>query len=124
MQNKEQFKVKKILVSISVLIVVVLLISVYLYQSFQIDLIMKDLHALHEQRNQLLSETESLQAEVNRLSNIDRVARIAREQFNLEFSDDQVYVIRIDETENLREIKEMFARQDDKMQKIKSAGIQ
>lgn len=124
MQNKQEFKIKKILVSVSVLIVVVLLISVYLYQSFQIDLNMKDLHALHEKRNQLLSETESLQAEVNRLGNIDRVARIAREQFNLEFSDEQVYVIRIDEMENLREIKEMFARQDDKMQKIKSAGIQ
>ena len=123
-KQKQDFKIRKMLISISLLIFIVLLISVYLYQSFKIDLIMKDLHALHEKRKQLISETESLQAEVDRLSNIDRVSKVAREKFDLEFSDEQTLVVRIDENEKINEIKEQFARQDSKTHKMKSAGLQ
>lgn len=123
LKKNDEFKMRRMLAGISALIIIVLLISVYLYQSFQIDLIMKDLHVLHEKRNDLLSETERLQAEVDRLSNIDRVAQIARDKFDLEFSDEQALVVKIDQTDDLVRIKKQFAQQDKKIEQVKSAGI-
>ena len=105
------------------LVLVVLVVSSYLYQSFQIDLIMKDMHVLHQKKKQLLSETESLQAEVNRLSNIDRISRIAAKDFNLTFSNESQLVIKIDDADNFERLKEQFAQEETKIKKIKTAGM-
>ena len=124
---KKQTKEKKgssTILSVFFLSVVVLLVSVYLYQSFQIDLIMKDLHSLQQNKERLMSETETLQGKVDRLSNIDRVSKIAREKFNLEFSEDAPRVIKIEDGGNLDAIKKKFNNEEDKIRNIKSAGIQ
>ena len=102
----------------------VALVSVYLYQSFQIDLIMKDMHKMHQYKKQLISETESLQAEVGRLSNIDVISKAAREKFYLHFSREQFMVVRLGDSDDLKYIQQQFALDDKNTQKINAAGIQ
>jgi cell division protein FtsL len=125
MQNKKsEKKVWKTTGNVLFLIIVVIIVSSYLYQSFQIDLIMQDMHALQVKKKQLLSETENLQAEVERLSNIDRISRKAIKDFGLEFSNENQFAIKIGDTDDLIELKEKFAQEDLKIEKIKTAGIQ
>jgi cell division protein FtsL len=124
MKKKNENKIWKKTGSVFFLVIVVVIVSSYLYQSFQIDLIMTDMHALHKKKKQLLSETESLQAEVNRLSNIDRISRIANQDFDLHFSDEEQLVIKIEDADNFQNLKEQFAQEDSKIQKINTAGIQ
>ncbi|KAA3611120.1 MAG: hypothetical protein D8M58_14190 [Calditrichaeota bacterium] len=124
MKNNNDNKFWKTTGNAFFLVIVVVIVSSYLYQSFQIDLIMSDMHALHEKKKQLLSETESLQAEVNRLSNIDRISKIANEKFDLYFGDGEQLVIKIEDADNLEKIKEQFAQEETKIQEIKTAGMQ
>jgi len=124
MKKKNENKIWKTTGSVFFLIIVVVVVSSYLYQSFQIDLIMSDMHSLHQKKKQLLSETESLQAEVNRLANIDRISSIANEKFDLQFSDESLLVIKIDDADNFDKLKEQFAQEESKIKKIKTAGIQ
>lgn len=82
------------------------------------------MHKMHQHKKQLISETESLQAEVGRLSNIDVISKIANEKFKLQYSREQIKVVRIDDSEDLNNIKQQFALDDKNKQKISAAGIQ
>ena len=124
MRKKNNSKLSNRVVSILSLGTVVIFFSIYLYQSFQIDLIMKDLHHLHQQKKQLMSETESLQAEIDRLSNIDVISKAAIEKYGLEFSREQFLAIKIDDADDLQSIKTQFVQEQKKIEKIKTAGIQ
>ena len=124
MRKKINNKFNNTFVSVLSLGIIVIFFSIYLYQSFQIDLIMKDLHNLHQQKKQLISETESLQAEIDRLGNIDVISKAAREKYGLEFSREQFLAIKIDDANDLKSIKTQFAREEKKIEKIKTAGIQ
>ena len=117
-------KLNSTVVSVLSLGFIVVIFSVYLYQSFQIDLIMKDLHQLHQEKKQLISETASLQSEIDRLSNIDVISKIAKEKFGLDFSREQFSVVKIDDFDDLYSIKKQFAQEEKKIEKIKTAGIQ
>lgn len=121
---KSKSKTGGMLVSIFSLGFIVALVSTYLYQSFQIDLIMKDMHKMHQYKKQLISETESLQAEVGRLSNIDVISKTAKEKFNLHFSREQSMVLKIEDSNDLNNIKQQFALDDKDRQQINAAGIQ
>jgi len=123
MKKKNENNIWKTTGNAILLIIVVVVVSSYLYQSFQIDLIMADMHKLHQKKKQLLSETESLQAEVNRLSNIDRVSGIASEKFDLHLSNESQLVIKIEDTDNFEKLKEQFVQDGTKIQKIKTAGM-
>lgn len=124
MKNKKDKKLNSMLISILTLGLIVTFISTYLYQSFQIDLIMKDLHKLHQQKKELLSETERLDAQVNRLSNIDVISKTAREKFDLHFDNNPYLVIKIDDMQDLYSLKEQLALNTKDEQKIITAGIQ
>ena len=124
MKKKNNNKLNRTVVSVLSLGIIVVFFSMYLYQSFQIDFIMQDLHQLHQQKKQLLSETESLHAEIDRLSNIDVISKMAREKYGLEFSREQFLVVKIDDSDDLYAIQKQFAQEDKKIEKIKTAGIQ
>ena len=88
---------------------IILLLSMDMYQKFKIDLIMKDLHQLEERKKQLISETELLRSEVDRLKNIDRISKIAKEKLNLVNNSDEAVVIQIEDLDELDELKTKFA---------------
>jgi len=102
---------------------VILLLSMDMYQKFKIDLIMKDLHQLEERKKQLLSETELLRSQVDRLRNIDRISGIAQEKLNLINNTDETIVIQIDGLDELDELKTKFANRRNKDQKYNMAGV-
>ena len=102
---------------------IILLLSMDMYQKFKIDLIMKDLHRLEEKKKQLLSETELLRSEVNRLRNIDRISGIARDKLGLINNTDEAAVIEIDGIEKVEELKTEFANKRSKEQKYNLAGV-
>jgi cell division protein FtsL len=113
---------KKIIAIVS-LLGLVLVISTRMYQGFQVDLMMKDLHQLEEERKKILSETSKLRAEVNRLKNVDRISRIAAEKFDLVINNDPVTMIRIENFETLNKVKRNFADRKNEQGKISVAGV-
>ena len=102
---------------------VILLLSLDMYQKFKIDLIMKDLHQLEERKKQLISETELLRSQVDRLRNIDRISNIAREKLNLINNADDAVVIQIDNLDEVDELKTKFANRRNKEHKYNLAGV-
>lgn len=94
-----------------------------MYQKFKIDLIMKDLHRLEEQKKQLMSETELLRSQVARLRNIDRISGLARQKLNLINNTDEAVVIKIDGLNEVDELKMKFANRRNKKQKYNLAGV-
>ena len=110
---------------LTILSVLVLIFFLKMYQTFSVDLLMKDIHALEQQKRLLISQTEELQSEVNRLSNIDRITRLARQKFNLVANKDKVYIINLEGKRDLRDLQESFARRRKSRQKrINLAGVQ
>ena len=102
---------------------IILLLSMDMYQKFKIDLIMKDLHQLEEQKKQLLSETELLRSQVDLLRNIDRISGIARDKLNLVNNSDDAVVIKIEGLDEVDELKTKFANRRNKEQKYNLAGV-
>ncbi|MEJ2543025.1 MAG: hypothetical protein P8Y99_03065 [Calditrichaceae bacterium] len=123
-KSKKKNKTLKIkfyfFVTISALI---LLLSIDMYQKFKIDLIMKDLHQLEERKKQLMSETELLRSQVDRLKNIDRISKIAKDKLNLINNTDEAAVIQIDDLDEVDELKVKFANRRSKEQKYNLAGV-
>lgn len=102
---------------------IILLLSMDMYQKFKIDLIMKDLHRLEEQKKQLLSETELLRSQVDLLRNIDRISEIARDKLNLVNNSDDDVVIKIEGLDEVDELKTKFVNRRNKEQKYNLAGV-
>ncbi len=102
---------------------IILLLSMDMYQKFKIDLIMKDLHRLEEQKKQLLSETELLRSQVDLLRNIDRISGIARDKLNLVNNSDDAVVIKIEGLDEVDELKTKFVNRRNKEQKYNLAGV-
>ncbi len=118
MSNKKQIRknVKKRLVSVTVLLSFVAVVSLYLYQSFTIELLMKDLHRLQEQKKELLSATTAMKADVDRLSNIDRIERIASSRFGMYRNADEPKALLIEDAAEWKR----FARKLKKSEQQKS----
>ncbi|MBD3226146.1 MAG: hypothetical protein GF313_15570 [Caldithrix sp.] len=118
--HKKNSKAK--LISFAILVLLVIAIGLSMYQSFKIDLMMKDLHDLTERRKQLMSDTQQLQSEVNKLTNIDRIQRMALRNGMIRNTDDRK-VLLFKENERWDKLAETF---DDKKKRAKSydfAGV-
>jgi cell division protein FtsB len=62
---------------------VVVIIGAYQYQSIQIDILAREIRSLELKRNQLVSEKTSLKVNIDQLTHINRIEKIAREKFGL-----------------------------------------
>lgn len=121
--RKKENRAMRIILRSAVLLAIVFMFAAYVYQSLQIEFLMTDLHQLNQEKKMLISQTETLQSAVSRLSNVDRISKIAREKFNLVFSNPQPYVIRIEDGASLKEIKTRLAEKGLPSIKIKTASI-
>ena len=122
-KNKQKSPFRKKLTALGVILAIVLTISLRMYQGFQVDLLMKDLHQLEQQKKKLLSETNKLQAEVQRLKNVDRISRIAAQKFGLVINNDPVTILTIEDYEDLKKVKQDFAECKKEKIKINVAGV-
>lgn len=62
---------------------VVIVIGAYQYQSIQIDILAREIRSLELRRNQLVSENTTLQVQIDQLTHINRIEKLAREKFGL-----------------------------------------
>jgi cell division protein FtsL len=62
---------------------VVVVIGIYQYQSIQIDILAREIRSLELKRNQLMSEKTSLQVQIDQLTHINRIEKLAKEKFGL-----------------------------------------
>jgi cell division protein FtsL len=62
---------------------VVIVIGIYQYQSIQIDILAREIRSLELKRNQLVSENTTLQVQIDQLTHINRIEKLAREKFGL-----------------------------------------
>jgi cell division protein FtsB len=65
------------------ILVVVIFVGFYQYQSIQIDILARDIRSLELKRNQLVNENASLQVSIDQLTNINRIAKLASERYDL-----------------------------------------
>lgn len=122
-KRKTNNRLSKRIYSILILFGLVLVISLKMYQVFKVDLLMKDLRSLEQQKKQLVSQTEKLEAEVDRLSNIDRIGKIAVEKYNLVNNTDDVIILQLDNFDEFKSLKKKFAERNQKDKTYELAGV-
>ena len=62
---------------------VVIVIGAYQYQSIQIDILAREIRSLELRRNQLVSEKTTLHVQIDQLTHINRIEKLARDKFGL-----------------------------------------
>ena len=100
------------------ILAVVIFVGFYQYQSIQIDILAREIRNLELKRNQLQNANNSLQVRIDQLTHINRVEKIAREKFNLVAGGQSLEKLVIDPFTPDEE-----RRQEEKMQKVKLAGV-
>ena len=124
MSRKIKNNVTNWFIRVLLLFGLVMMLGVKLMIHFKVDLLMRDVRLLEVKRNQLLSERERMITEVNRLKNIDRISRIAEQKLGLTTDPEPTLSIRLENFKEVKEIKEKFARQQNKINKdYQVAGI-
>ncbi|GEM_PF-1541264 len=122
-RNKKK-NYKKSIGGLTILMSIVFIAFLKMYQTFSIDLLMRDIHSLEQQKKQLVNQTEQLQAEVDRLSNIDRVSRLAAEKYHLMNNTDPIQVLQLKDSRRLNGIQQKFAeRFEKKKDSFNLAGV-
>lgn len=110
--------------SLFILFGIVFLLFLRVYQVYKVDMLMKDLHVLEQQKKKLLSDTEKAQAQVDRLKNIDRISKIVTEKYEMVSNTDKIVSLDLKGMDNLDQIrKEFVKRQYSDNKNIKLAGV-
>jgi len=65
------------------ILIVVTAIGLYQYQSIQIDILAREIRGLELKRNQLINEKATLQVQIDQLTHINRIEKLAKEKFGL-----------------------------------------
>ncbi len=77
------------------IMIVVVFVALFQYQSIQIDILAREIRALELRKNHLLNESTSLQAQIDRLTHLNRIEKLASERFGLVAPGkqiDQIYI--------------------------------
>lgn len=123
MKQKNTSKKKQFLnraTAFLVLFGVVFLFSAKMYQTFTVDLLMKDLLVLQKKKMNLEHETSRLEAEVSRLKNIDRINKIAKEKLGLVNNTEKLLVLQM---RDAKDMKKLAKKYDSKTNKLNLAGV-
>jgi cell division protein FtsL len=72
------------------IIVVVVAIGLFQYQSIQIDILAREIRTLELKKKQLIDERSMLRVEIDRLTHINRIEKLAREKYGLVSSGDDM----------------------------------
>ncbi len=115
---------RKRFITFGVLFAFIFVVSLRMYQGFRIDLLMKELPQLEEKKKNLLHATEKLRSEVERLKNIDRITKIAREKLGLVPNEDKISLLRLKDYDDFVDIKKDFGKKKKQNQKYQVAGVQ
>lgn len=125
MNNKKiaRKQVSQKVISLIILSGIVVVITMKMYQSFKVDLLFQDIRQLDQVKKSLVNENRQLQADVDRLSNIDRITDIARKEYGMIINTDQPEVIIIENVDRFESIKKRFAKRNGKDETVNMAGV-
>ncbi len=101
--------------------VIVSIVFLKMYQMFTVDLIMKDMMTLRQQKIKLESETARLETEVSRLKNIDRIGEIARTKLNMIRNKEERPVLVLKDYEQMKKLAQKYSVQK---KTLNLAGVQ
>jgi len=73
------------------IMIVVAVIGFFQYQSIQIDILAREVRTLELKKKQLINERALLQVEIDRLTHINRIEKLARETFGLISSGEDIH---------------------------------
>ena len=90
---------------------IVLIFIVKMYQMFSVDLLMKDLLTLQQQKMKLVNETARLDVEVSRLKNIDRIQNIAEEKLNLITNNERQLVLELKDHRQMHKLAKKYSKE-------------
>jgi len=107
--NKKKPKIINRALGFVLLFSIVLVFFFKMYQMFQVDLNMKDLHVLEQKKMRLISETALLEAEVSRLKNIDRINKIAAEKLDLVNNTDELFVLQLKDGNEMQKLAKKYS---------------
>ena len=72
------------------IILVVGVIGLFQYQSIQIDILAREIRTLELKKKKILDERAILQVEIDRLTHINRIEKLAREKYGLVSSGEEM----------------------------------
>jgi len=98
---------------------VVIIIGAYQYQSIEIDILAREVRSLELKRNQLVSENTALQVQIDRLTHINRIEKLANQKFGLVASGTQLERLVIKPFSHVP-----FDYPEQQKKKLKLAGVQ
>jgi cell division protein FtsB len=92
------------------IIIVVGIIGLFQYQSIQIDILAREIRSLELEKKQLLDEGVVLQVDIDRLTHINRIEKLAREKYGLISSSEEISRLQVKkfkqtDTENANDLK-------------------
>lgn len=123
-RKKTNTKKKKFLsraYGLSVIFAIVILVFIKMYQMFTVDLIMKDMMTLRQQKIKLESETARLETEVSRLKNIDRIGEIARTKLHMIRNKEERLVLELKDYSQMKKLAQKYSIQK---KTLNLAGVQ
>ena len=95
--------------------VVVVVVGLYIYQAVTVDELAREIRVLEMQHRELLNAKANFEAEIEKLTNINRIEKMAKEKFGLINNANQIENLEIEKYEKEREPVEN--------QKIQLAGV-
>jgi cell division protein FtsL len=72
------------------IMLVVITVGIFQYQSIRIDILAREIRSLEVKRNQLLNDKAAIQVQIDQLTHISRIEKIAREKFDLVNPDQKI----------------------------------
>ncbi len=100
------------------ILLVVFPIGLYQYQSIQIDILARDIRSLELKRNQLANQNATLHVQIDQLTHINRIEKLASEKFDLISTGQKMEKLVIKSY-----IPERDKQMDEQKKKIKFAGV-
>jgi cell division protein FtsL len=65
------------------ILLVVFTVGIYQYQSIRIDILAREIRSLELKRDQLINDKARIQIQIDQLTHLSRIEKIARERFGL-----------------------------------------
>ena len=65
------------------ILIVVIIVGLYIYQAVKIDQLAGEIRSLEVKRARLLNEKSNIETQIDQLTNINHIEKLAREKFDL-----------------------------------------
>ncbi len=65
------------------ILLVVITVGIYQYQSIRIDILAREIRSLELKRDQLINDKTTIQIQIDQLTHLSRIEKIAKERFGL-----------------------------------------